>query len=50
MTPDHIGMRILLAFAAWFAVATYLGVKLGKFMRHEDRLFGFMVPRMIRRG
>ena len=45
-----LAIRLVLGFSGWLLLAFAVGMKLGPFMRHEDRLFGYEVPQYIQRS
>jgi hypothetical protein len=45
-----IAIRLGLGLFGWFLFALALGLKIGPFLSQEERLFGYVVPRHIRRS
>ncbi len=48
MTPAHKMELIGFVAFVWFAGSFYLAFKLGQFMKEDERLFGYTVPRRLR--
>jgi hypothetical protein len=45
----HVLQVLVAALVFWLAVATWVATKVGRFLREEERLFGFSVPVWMRR-